>query len=263
MGSAWSLIDGCTPCSPGCEHCWSASITHRFKHPKSDSHIHDGLLTNDSGKFTGVIQTHPGRLDIPLRTREPTVFAVWNDLFHEDVPDEFRDKAYAVMALCPQHTFLVLTKRADKMADYWNYENEFINRRGKIQNIVDFKVVIDNLQKRNFLWPLLNVWHGLTVCNQPELDAKIGDFLRVPGKKWLSVEPMLGRIINPICNDKCDQGFGKNIIGPCCDCKNKVDLVVLGGETGPGARPMHPDWVRFVRDQCQEAGIPFFFKQWG
>jgi protein gp37 len=97
-----------------------------------------------------------------------------------------------------------------------------------------------------------NLWTGLTVCNQEEADEKIPVFLEVPGKKFLSIEPMLGPIdLDATC-------------GPChCWRDGSIKAVILGGETGPGARPLHPEWVRSVRDQCQSADVPFFFKQWG
>jgi len=180
---------------------------------------------------------HPSRLDIPLRTRKPTVFAIWNDLFHEDVPDEFINSAYRVMRDEIRHTFLVLTKRPERMT--------------KIERITGLEIgLIDN------------IWHGLTVCNQQEADEKIPELLKVPGKHFLSIEPMLGPVnisrfmAHSIHCIKCHPG------GSPCNC-SRPDAVVLGGETGPGARPMDPDWPRSVRDQCQAAGVPFFFKQWG
>jgi protein gp37 len=191
-----------------------------------------GFLTKSRApRFTGYILTHPSRLDIPLRTRKPTVFAIWNDLFHEDVPDSFRDDAYAVMHGCDRHTYLILTKRADNLLRYT--QTHFLpGYRGRD-----------------------HIWHGLTVCNQQEADEKILDLLKVPGKKWLSIEPMLGPI----------SLLRWLPISSCSPAKAGVtfDAVILGGETGPGARPMSPDWVRSVRDQCQATGVAFYFKQWG
>lgn len=169
--------------------------------------------------FTGRIITHPERLDIPVKRRKPTVYSIWNDLMHNAVPDSFIGKVFEDMASCQRHTFLILTKRPERMIP--------------------------------FVWPD-NVWTGLTVCHQDEADEKIPVFLEVPGKKFLSIEPMLGPIdLDATC-------------GPChCWRDGSIKAVILGGETGPGARPMHPDWVRSIRDQCSAAGVPFFFKQWG
>lgn len=228
----WSLVDGCTPCSPGCEHCWSMAMGKRFH------------------KWPGKVTVRPDRLDIPLRARKPTVFAIWNDLFHEDVPDKFILSACEQMWNIGRHTFLILTKRPKRMA-------EFFQRHHGYLSYVD------------------HVYAGLTVCNQDEANAKIPELLTIPGKKWLSIEPMLGPIDMESIKFSHPVGFitGVNLVnrttysyndtfdGEAMD--NGVDLVILGGETGPGARPMHPDWVRSVRDQCAGAGVPFFFKQWG
>lgn len=239
----WSLVDGCTPCSPGCDHCWSAAIAHRFtqtgwKLPGKPKF----RVTGPDGKFDGFIVTHPERLSIPLKRRKPTVWAVWNDLYHEAVPESFRVNAYATMVPSKRHTFLILTKRASVMADFLSPHTCFKEPAFE------------------------NIWHGLTVCNQQEADAKIPVFLQVPGKKFLSIEPMLGAIDLKLSCIKCqhytDAECPSNSGGQCA-MRPPIDAVILGGETGPGARPMHPDLVRSVRDQCAAAGVPFFFKQWG
>ena len=189
----------------------------------------DGNPTlEEGGRFTGLTKTHPERLSIPLKRKKPTVYAVWNDLFHEAVPDEFRQSVYLKAGEYQRHTFLILTKRPRKMAHFF-----------------DYRMMLD-----------LNVYHGLTVCNQAEADEKIPVFLQVPGKKFLSIEPMLGEIfLTRISSGPGFSDWHYPIRG--------VDAVILGGETGPEARPMHPDWVRSVRDQCAAAGVPFFFKGWG
>jgi protein gp37 len=201
-----------------------------------------------AGRFTGEIQTNPERLSIPMKRRKPTVYAVWNDLFHEEVPEVFIRRAlnnahYAwldsVRHSHDGHTFLFLTKRPQRM-------KEVVSRWGK-----DYG---------NYLPGIFGFYFGLTVCNQQEAAAKIPIFLQVPGKKFLSIEPMLGPI---------DLGFyfqhlrGGNQSLAGQDGWPVLNAVILGGETGPGARPLHPDWVRSVRDQCAAAGVPFFFKAWG
>jgi len=230
----WGLVSSCTRCSPGCQNCWALAMEKRF---------HKGI--------EGKIMPHPERLEIPLKRKRPTVYAVWNDLFHEDVSDGFIENALAVMTNCPQHTFLVLTKRAKHMAETMQHDYLRISRTDT--------------------WPIKNLWNGITICNQPEADEKIPVFLQVPGKKFLSIEPMLGAVDARNENDiggSHDWLTGVNYIGPLgaleeMPRKPSVDLVILGGETGPGARPLHPDWVRSIRDQCQAAEVPFFFKQWG
>lgn len=225
--SAWQLIDGCTPCSPGCDHCWSESMTHRFTHPNNDSHIHDGLLTDDSGKFTGTIYTYPDRLTIPLKRRKPTVYAVWNDLFHEDVSPYFVTDAYHIMEQTYQHTYLVLTKRPSSM----------------LYN------VLDNVKSHEYY---SHIWHGLTVCNQAEADEKIPVFLKVPGRKFLSIEPCLSHIdLDATCGSSW------------CWRDGSVQSVILGGETlgKNSGREMKIGWAESIVAQCDAAGVPVFVKQ--
>lgn len=222
----WSLISGCTPCSPGCDHCWSESMTRRLD-GKRDTGLF--LMNEDTGKFNGHIITHPERLEIPLKRKKPTVYAVWNDLFHEAVPDQLIYGATRVMKARSWHTFLLLTKRPEKMR--------------RLSNLYD---------------ELPNVWSGLTVCNQQEADAKIPIFLQVPGKKFLSLEPLLGPI-----NFRWMKWISRTESTGHLDILKDISCVILDGETGPGARPLHPDWVRSVRDQCAATGVPFFFKGWG
>lgn len=227
--AAWQLIDGCTPCSPGCDHCWSAGMTHRIG-AKVTRHVFESHIpspfTNPDRKFNGKIKLHWDRLSIPLKRRKPTVFSCWNDLFHEAVPVNFLEESLAVMTNCPQHTFLVLTKRAQRL-------NLMTSDRLRVS--------------RTDTWPIKNLWLGITVCNQQEMEAKGKDFFSVPGNKFLSLEPLLSKVIIP----------------PWVIEKHLLSAVICGGETGPGARPMHPDWVRSVRDQCAAAGVPFFLKSLG
>jgi protein gp37 len=221
----WSLVSGCTRCSPGCDNCWALAMERRFRKPVEMDYSY---LVADTP-----IQLHPERLSAPLKRKKPTVYAIWNDLHHKDVRESFQEQVYNVIESCNQHTFLILTKRPYGMFKFieWYTEN------GK--KIPD------------------NIWHGLTVVNQQEADEKIPIFLQVPGKKFLSIEPCLEEINVQWTRDIEDYSGGvwqiKRIpIG--------IDAVILGGETGPGARPMHPDWARSVRNQCEQAGVPFFLK---
>lgn len=241
----WSLVDGCTPCSPGCDHCWSAGLAHRFAVEGEPGH-RNHILTDDKKRFNGIVIVNPRRLDIPLKTRKPTVFAVWNDLFHEDVPFWFQTDVWLNMCLTHRHTYLVLTKRAEVMRTFVS-----------AWKMSDFP----------------HVWLGVTVCNQTEADEKIPLLLQTPAAhRWVSIEPMLSSIdlrnlregtFNALdgidhedIGDVRDQGIFHDELGG-------LNAVILGGETGPGARPCKPSWVMSVKDQCESAGVPFFFKQWG
>lgn len=222
------LIDGCTPCSIGCDHCWSAVMTNRFGVK--------GLTYCDKGKpcFTGEIITNPKRLDIILTRRKPTVYAVWNDFFHAEVMQNFRREVYDVIEKCQQHTFLILTKRAG--------------------------IASERAEE------LPNVWHGLTICNQQEADEKIPIFLQVPGKKFLSIEPMLGSIDfkrECYCPLPSSIKIEWHLIGCPADNKWGIDAVILGGETcgdRPG-RPMKIEWAESIADQCLAASVSLFVKQ--
>jgi protein gp37 len=182
--------------------------------------------------FNRRIITHPDRLSIPLKRRKPTVFAVWNDFYHQSVDYDFKGAAYQAMLACWQHIFLILTKRPENMLTF--HKEESFDR-----------TLTDPL-------PYKNVYHGLTICNQAEAAAKIPIFLQMPGCLFLSIEPMLGPIdLDATC-------------GPSwCWRDGGIQCVILGGETGPGARPIKIEWVRSIRDQCQSAGVPFFLKSFG
>ncbi len=221
------LVQGCTPVSDGCDHCFLATQTHirSFQKNKKTHAANTGLVTD--GKFNGTVRFNHDLLGLPRKTKKPAVWFVWSDLYHEAVTDEQRRAFYSVASglWCDdiEHIFLVLTKRADRMADFFTRKDGYA-----------------------FSDPLPNVWHGATVEGDKYID-RVSDLLRVPGKLFLSVEPMLSGIE----------------LSKSPYFASGIDWVICGGESGPGARPLHPDWVRSLRDQCAAAGVPFFFKQWG
>lgn len=243
---AWKLVEGCTKCSPGCYNCWSETETAmRANHPneKISDRAHNVLAGMLAKEFSGEVTLRQDNLDLPLRTRRPTVFAVWNDLFHTDVPEAFIGKVYDVMHECQDHAFLILTKRAERMAE---------------------------IAPKYHLVTMPNIYHGVTVCNQTEAEANIPHLLSVPGKRFLSIEPMLGPIDlfkTMVAGDKyhCEWcgGFSGDGNHDCYDPQSGIHQILLGGESGSRARPMHPDWVNDIERQCREGSVPFYFKQWG
>jgi len=220
--------------------------------------------------WTGVMRQAPDHVLLaPLRRKIPTTYFVnsMSDLFHESVPDEWIDKVFAVMALSPQHTFQVLTKRAQRMRDYCSDAT----LRDRISRFM-WKISERRTDHLHGGYPLRNVWLGVSTERQQEADERIPLLLQTPAAiRFISAEPLLGPInLGCIRFGASNRGF--------LDARNgrtdypgpnahpdlaKLNWVIVGGESGPKARPMHPAWARSLRDQCKAAGVPLFFKQWG
>jgi protein gp37 len=257
----WNPVTGCTKVSQGCKHCYAERDWHRLQH-----------LPRFAGRaFTDVV-CHPERLDQPLRWAKPRLIFVnsMSDLFHEDVPDEFIDQVFAVMALAKQHTFQVLTKRPERMREYarGNWQPRMMGHMRKFGRIPDGRGVM--LQTINGNLP--NVWLGVSVEDQATADQRIPILLQTPAAvRWISAEPLLGPIdLNRLqflggeVGDKMSALSGRYLAAYGTKSgAPKLDWVVVGGESGPKARPMHPDWVRILRDQCAAAVVQFMLKQWG
>lgn len=229
----------CTRCSDGCLHCWHLKMCDRLM--KNPLIINE--FKNAYGGAIPPVLIH-NEIDAPAHLRDPAVIGVqfMGDLFHEAVPDYVQIKIISTIMDCSKHIFLLLTKRPKRMEAHTNF----------------YYISTDRNHKNRRIKPPVNIWHGLTICHQQEANEKIPIFLQVPGKKFLSIEPMLGPID---LHDYLWKHFSKR--DRAWAMAGDIDAVILGGESGPGARQMHPDWVRSVRDQCAAAGVPFFFKQWG
>lgn len=255
--ATWNPITGCSVVSPGCTNCYAMRLagTRMRNHPSRK------WLTKDSKAgpvWTGEVRLNEEWLLQPLLWKRPRRIFVCahGDLFHESVPDDWIDRVFAIMALAPQHTFQVLTKRSKRMRDY-------IGMRGGDWQIVlsescppgSLPITKADVYRHLGLsgkfdydpptpaWPLPNVHLGISAEDQRRWD-----------ERWpnLQVTPAVARIVSaePLLSDIKMRGA-------------KPDWVIVGGESGPNARPMNPDWARSLRDQCAAAGIPFMFKQWG
>jgi len=238
----------CEHVSPGCVYCYAERINQkRFGTglPYKPGHLEDVEVYLDEAVLLQ-----------PLRWKKPRLIfpCSMTDLFGRFVTDEMLDRVFAVMALASQHTFQVLTKRSERMRDYLQSVEAKATRRTRIYALGSQMMGADEPKKREVppAFPLPSVWLGVSVEDQARADERIPDLLATPAAvRWLSCEPLLGRVALPLA------ALGKAAIGP------RLHWIVVGGESGPGARPMHPDWARSLRDQCEAAGVPFFFKQWG
>lgn len=255
--ASWNPVTGCSKVSQGCKHCYAEREWARLS----------GRGQPYEGRAFIDVLCHPERLDQPLRWRRPRRVFVnsMSDLFHEAVPDEFIDRVFAVMALAPQHTFQVLTKRPERMRAYLGGPGLSLLTEARIGARVmslahsHGENVDDPHWDTWWAWPLRNVWLGVSVEDQATADERIPLLLDTPATvRWLSAEPLLGPVdIGPYLSPHFMPEDGSN------PENHKLDWVVVGGESGPHARPMHPDWARSLRDQCIAAGVRFFFKQWG
>jgi len=207
-------------------------------------------------RWTGKVALIESALYHPLRWRKPRRIFVnsMSDLFHQDVPDEWIDRVFAVMALAPQHTFQVLTKRPERMRAYMT-----TRQRDTVypdRAVLAYLPAPDPLSLRTPSWPLPNVWLGKSVEDQPTADARIPHLLATPAAvRFVSAEPLLGPV------DLTAYMFGAHQTEETDWCARRLNWLIVGGESGPGARPMHPDWARSLRDQCAAASVPFFMKQ--
>lgn len=270
--ATWNPVTGCTHVSEGCRNCCAERMAAtRLAHTEAYAGT-ARINENGEPRWTGKVNLLHDRLTQPLRWRRPRRIFVnaMSDLFHEEVPDEFIDQVFAVMALSPDHTFQVLTKRPQRMRKYLSSGHLPLWKRWGMTAVdmdVDAGLWIPTFRGVDPLpWPLPNVWLGVSVEDQPTANERIPLLLQTPAAvRWVSAEPLLGPV------DLVPWLFVPDPHGAPADLipRNRttfdpsLDWVIVGGESGPGARPMHPDWVRSIRDQCVEAGVAFNFKQWG
>ena len=251
----WNPVTGCNKVSQGCKHCYAETIANRFwatQYPPNE----DG----SPRKFTDV-RLHPERLEDPLRWKKPRRVFVnsMSDLFHEDVPNDFIASVFGAMALSQQHTFMILTKRPKRATD-WFQDIGGTTRRAWVLLSAARLINADRIKFPD--WPLPNVWLGVSVEDQATADERIPLLCQTPAAvRFVSYEPALGPVDFASINGALSSWFRNGDIDVVDE--GRLHWIIMGGESGPGARPMHPDWARSVRDQCQAAGVPFFFKQWG
>lgn len=246
----WNPVTGCSQISEGCKNCYAEKMANRLQKM--------GLYKYRKG-FR--VECHDDEFDKRFPGKGKRIFVnSMSDLFHPEVPFDFVDSVFTEISKHNnRHVFIILTKRPERMKEYLTSDRSNHKFAGYMG------------------WPLKNLWLGVSVENQKAADERIPLLLQTPAAlRFVSVEPMLEQIYITkmgLCRCDCSGEFftsaGKNrYTAPCWRCENTIeykgiDWVICGGESGANPRPLHPDWVRSLRDQCVSAGVPFFFKQWG
>lgn len=266
--ATWNPITGCSVVSPGCTNCYAMKLAGtRLKH-----HPSRAGLTRDSKAgpvWNGKVRLNREWLNQPLRWKRPHRIFVCahGDLFAENVPDEWIDQVFAVMALAGQHTFQVLTKRAARMRTYVSSLPERADAVARAAACLWPGEDSDEAYypvEEAIRAPLRNVWLGVSAEDQQRADERVPELLATPAAvRFVSAEPLLGPIDFTFIEAATREGREHGIKIDALKPPRGLDWIIVGGESGKDARPMHGDWARTIRDQCAAAGTAFFFKQWG
>jgi protein gp37 len=287
----WNPVTGCSKVSAGCQFCYAAAVARRFwptqypvvlldgRHPDAipSTELARAIGNGDTRpRAFGDVWCHAERLPDPLRWRKPRRVFVnsMSDLFHPDVPDAFIDQVFAVMALTPRHTYQVLTKRPERMHRYVIAEGSMCSREAFINGEIWSRLgtkdgnKIEHGGNWRCKWPLPNVWLGVSVENQETADKRIPLLLQTPAAlRFVSCEPLLGPIdLNTIdTTSDTDPGYSALELRDDDegDLVETLDWVIVGGESGPKARPCYTSWIRSLIRQCESAAVPCFVKQVG
>ena len=255
----WNPVTGCSPAGQGCQNCYAKPMFRRLAAmpnlPKYYGRTFDQVACNEDA------------LSVPYQWSAPRSIFVnsMGDLFHKDVPFEFIHKVWAVMTTQRQHTYIVLTKRPERLREFmeWLYSEHLREYGERFQECESLKM------------PARNIIAGVSASNQREADRMVHElrWTRFLACRILSAEPLLSRMTLTRMND-CDTVAQDALRGirvnprtgraiPGDEVMAPLDCVIVGGESGPGARPMHPDYARQLRDECKAAGTKFYFKSWG
>ena len=279
-----NVVNGCSLASPGCTNCYAMKLagTRLRTHPSREGLT---IQTKAGPVWNGEVRFNERPLEDVLRWTKPRMI-FWNahgDLFHPSVPDEWIDLCFAAMGRTPHHIHQVLTKRSERMRQYLS-----ARKAASPVNVPLGDGALEQHPFNNELKPPSSIWLGVSVEDQQRADERIPDLLATPAAiRWLSCEPLLGAVdltrVKRFPPGIADKEFINAVEGrmwtdqtglpnpdpswaypgrPFSEGRG-LDWIVVGGESGKGARPMHPAWARSLRDQCADAGVPFFFKQFG
>jgi len=242
----WNPVTGCTRASAGCDLCYAVTMTRRLEAMGSPKY--QGLINPGKGHFNGLVLEHADSLSQPLKRTKGTLYFVnsMSDLFHPGVSFEFTAAVFGAMAMSPQHRFQVLTKRPDRAAQFFAWLDN--TSKDRQVEYVTFQAHRLNrevpFEQSAVSWPLENVWIGTSI-EDDRVSHRIDELRQVTAAgRFLSCEPLIGGI----------------------DLTGKLDgihWVIVGGESGAGARPMRFEWAEAIQTACNEAGVAFFFKQTG
>jgi len=273
--ATWNPVRGCSRVSEGCRNCYAERQAARFR---GDGDPFHGFAYSDKAgpHWTGRVELIPSKLEEPLRWKKPRRIFVnsMSDLFHEKLSDEAIAAVFGVMAACPQHTFQVLTKRPKRMRMWFEWVTREL--RSDPAMLLDDAISALGLslgamaafyqRSRGALWPLPNVWLGMSVEDQATADERIPLLLQTPAAlRFVSYEPALGTVdFRGLIQRRCMLGhpFPFQCRQPDHDTR-MIDWLIVGGESGPGARPFDLAWARSAIAQCRAAGVPVFVKQLG
>jgi protein gp37 len=257
--ATWNPVTGCDRVSPGCDHCYALRMAGRLKAMGSPKYQRDGRTSRSGPGFA--VTAHPDTLNLPFRWRAPRRIFVnsMSDLFHSDLGVDFAAAVFAIMACTPRHTYQVLTKRPGRARSLLSSP--------AFRNLVDQAAeqlpANDRSAYDPTTWPLPNLWLGVSAENDHWAAVRIPVLLQTPAAvRWASLEPLLGPVdLRPgewVHDEECLRRNGCL----CMPARQHLDWVVVGGESGPDARPCEPGWVRQIRDTCDAGGVAFYFKQW-
>lgn len=272
-GATWNPTRGCRKISPGCKHCYAETFAERFR--GVSGHAYEQGFDP---------RTAPDKLDLPLRTKAPTCWFVnsMSDLFLEDFSDEYIAAVFGVMAAAPRHRFLVLTKRAERMRRWFEWlsatsptcaegdtpaiDQVYMIRRTANRHIAEMLPGCN--VRATAAWPLPNVWLGVSVENQATADERIPRLLATPAAvRFVSYEPALEAVdFSPWLRASCSvhrKGDGYRCCAGEAPRLSPLQWVIVGGESGPGARTTGLGWIRDAVNACRESGTPCFVKQVG